>query len=208
MALKHQLNPEAEQRVREACALREYDRAITIAFEAYGEELFSFLVARLRTRSDAEEAFSMFAEALCQALPAFEFRCTVRAYLYTLARNCASRWATEPHNRLARNLSVSAHKSASALAAQIRAETLTIQRTDTKDKIRALRERLDPYDQTLLILHVDRALPWSEIALVMNDGAPLDEAGVVRESARLRKRFERVKSTLRELAIAAGLLHR
>lgn len=203
------VHPSAEQGIREACEAKEFDLAVTRAFESYGAEILSFLVARLRSRSDAEEAFSMFAESLCQALPAFEFRCTVRAYLYTLARNSANRYATEPHNRRERNLPISAHASVSQLAAQARAETMTIKRTDTKDKIRGLRERLQQDDQTLLILHVDRALPWNEIALVMQDNeVSLEGDALARESARLRKRFERVKAELRAMALEEGLIKR
>lgn len=206
--LRPRLDPEAEQSIREAHERRDFDRAITLAIEAYGHEIFSFLVSRLRAQSDAEEAFSMFTESLCHAMPAFEFRCSVRAYLYTLGRNSANRWATEPNNRRARNLSMSAHHSASAMIEQLRDDTQTIKRTDTKNRIRALRERLALEDQTLLILYVDRALPWNEIACVMNDAQALTGEQLVRESARLRKRFERVKAELRELAIAEGLIKR
>jgi RNA polymerase sigma-70 factor (ECF subfamily) len=75
--------------------------------------------------------------------------------------------------------------------------------------MRALRERLDPEDQTLLILHVDRALTWPEIALVLHDeAAPLEGAEHGRAAARLRKRFERVKAEFRRLAREEGLLPR
>lgn len=95
----------------------------------------------------------------------------------------------------------------SALIDRARSATQMHQRTDVKDKIRALRERLPQEDQTLLILFVDRNLPWREIAMVVHEqGEQLDDAALDREAARLRKRFERVKSELKALAIAEGLL--
>ena len=58
---------------------------------------------------------------------------------------------------------------------------------------------LAPDDQTLLIMRIDRELAWSEIALVMSDAEPgaLSEAQLKRQSAALRKRFERLKQELR-----------
>jgi RNA polymerase sigma-70 factor, ECF subfamily len=51
-------------------------------------------------------------------------------------------------------------------------------------------------------------LPWNEIALVLHEGDSVPLAGEVlaRESARLRKRFERVKAELKALAVAEGLI--
>jgi RNA polymerase sigma-70 factor (ECF subfamily) len=196
-----------EQAVRAAFDANDLELAASRAIEGYGPELLSFLQARLRTQSDAEEAFSMFAEDLWKGLSGFEFRCSVRGYLYTLARNAANRWATSPQNRRERNLSMSGQASVANLIARTRTATELHRRTDVKDRVRALRDALPEQDQLLLLLHVDRGLPWREIALVMHEGeAPLDEEGVTRESARLRKRFERVKAELRELAVKAGLL--
>ncbi|MET0285349.1 MAG: hypothetical protein ABW352_12795 [Polyangiales bacterium] len=199
------LDPTAEKFIQEACLNREFELAITRAFEAYGSEILSFLCARLRSRGDGEEAFSMFAEDLCQALPSFEFRCSVRGYLYTVARNAGNRLASQPYHQRERNLPV--HESISVLTARARTETQAHQRTENKDRVRGLREKLDEPDQMLLILHVDRALPWDEIALIMHEqGDALEAEALARESARLRKRFERVKTQLRTLAKQEGLL--
>jgi RNA polymerase sigma factor (sigma-70 family) len=203
------IDSESEDAIKAACAAQDFGLATTRAFEVYGPEILSFLIARLRSESDGEEAFSMFAEHLCKALPSFEFRCSVRGYLYTLARNAASRHATAPHNRRDRNLTMSANASLSALVDRARSAMQLHKRSDVKDKIRALREQLPEDDQLLLMLHVDRALPWREIAMVVHaEGETLAGEPLERESARLRKRFERVKAELKELAQQAGLLKR
>jgi RNA polymerase sigma-70 factor, ECF subfamily len=197
--------PEIEAAVRAACESSDFRAATTTALEAYGPEVLSFLIARLRSQSDGEEAFSMFAEDLWKGLPGFAFRSSLRSYLYVLARNAANRYASAPHNRRERNITFSAH--ASAVIDQARSATQVHKRTDVKTKIRALREQLPLEDQTLLILHIDRGLAWRELAMVMHeDGEHLDEEALTREAARLRKRFERVRETLRELATAHGLL--
>jgi RNA polymerase sigma-70 factor (ECF subfamily) len=200
---------DGEQAIRSACDAGDYSLAAQRSFTLYGQEILSFLIARLRSQSDGEEVLSMFAEDLLQALPSFEFRCSVRGYLYTLARNAANRYATEPHRRRMRALPSEEESAVSALVLQARAETLPHKRTETKDRMRVLRERLPEDDQTLLILHVDRNLRWSEIAMVLHEqGTELSGELLTRETARLRKRFERVKSELRVMAIEEGLLKR
>jgi RNA polymerase sigma-70 factor (ECF subfamily) len=198
----------AEEAIRIACEAQDFQSAASLALDAYGREIMSFLIARMRAVTDAEEIFSMFAEDLWKGLPAFGFRCSARGWLYALARNAANRYATSPQLRAARNVPLSRDGGVvSGLIEQARSATQLHQRTDVKDKIRSLRRRLAPDDQTLLMLFVDRNLPWREIAMVMHEqGEQLDAGALDREAARLRKRFERVKAELKALAIAEGLL--
>lgn len=198
---------EVDRAIRVAYDGGDFQAAATQALEAYGQEVLSFLAARLRSQSDGEEAFSIFAEDMWKGLPNFAFRCSVRAWLYALARNAANRYASAPHNRYERSLSAAAQRTLSAFIERARSVTDLPKRTDTKAKVRALRDRLALEDQTLLILHIDRGLPWRELALVMHEQHdPLDDEALAREAARLRKRFERLKSELRSLAVAEGLL--
>lgn len=206
MTIEH---AEIDQAVRTLCEARDYDGAATRALSVYSAEVLSFLTSRLRSSSDAEEAFALFAEDLWKGLPGFAFRCSVRGWLYTLARNAGNRWKTAPHNRRERNLGLSGNVSLPGLIAQARSRTHVHQRTEVKERVRALRKQLSIEDQSILILHVDRGLPWRELAMVMHDdGETLEGEALDREAARLRKRFERVKLELRELAIQAGLLQR
>ncbi len=198
---------DAEQAIRLACQAQDFQSAATRAFEAYGQEVLSFLTARLRSVPEAEEAFSMFAEDLWKGLPGFGFRCSVRGWLYALARNAANRHASAPQRRAGRNLPLSPDGAVTALLDRARSETQMYKRTDAKDKVRALRERLPHEDQTLLILFIDRGLPWREIAMVVHEqGEELDDDSLDREASRLRKRFERVKAELKAMAIEEGLL--
>ncbi len=193
--------------MHEACRAQDYRRAATLALEAYGEELMGFLVARTRP-SDANEIFSVFAEEMWRGLPGFEWRCSLRGWCYTLARHALARHQRSPHNRAERNLALSQHQELSALVDQVRSTTQAFVRTEAKDRVRSLRERLPDDDQTLLILRVDRALPWRELALVMNGDAALtlSEAELTKSTQRLRQRFKRIKARLREMAQEDGLL--
>jgi hypothetical protein len=69
-----------------------------------------------------------------------------------------------------------------------------------REALRRLREALDPDDQQLLSLRLDRELEWEELAqLLSEDGPPVTAAA-------LRKRFERLKDRLGKMAQEAGLL--
>jgi RNA polymerase sigma-70 factor (ECF subfamily) len=87
-----------------------------------------------------------------------------------------------------------------------RSRTQPWQRTEIKDRFSELRESLEPDDRILLTLRIDRDLPWDEVARVMLDGEDADAATLSKESDRLRKRFQLLKTELRKRAQAAGLL--
>src|SRR5690349_10884071 len=97
---------EIERRIRSAWDAKDFDTAATLTVEAYTDEILTFLGARLRSSSDAQEAFSMFAEDLWVGLPNFGWRCAMRTWVHALARNAGNRYATSPHNRRDRNLTL------------------------------------------------------------------------------------------------------
>jgi RNA polymerase sigma-70 factor (ECF subfamily) len=197
-----------EAPIQAACQTGDFRQATTLAIETYGEEVMGFLSARVRGRGDAGDVFSMFAEDLWKGLPSFEWRCSLRGWCYTLARHAMVRHARAPQNRAERNLGLSQHQDLSALVDRVRSATHAFARTEARDRVRALRESLPDEDQTLLILRVDRGLPWRELVQVMNDAEALDlpEAELQKQEQRLRQRFKRLKDRLRELAEKEGLL--
>jgi RNA polymerase sigma-70 factor, ECF subfamily len=197
---------DVEQRIRTAWEAKDFEGAATLAIEAHADDIQSFLAARLRSPSDGQEVFSMFAEDLWIGLPRFEWRCSMRTWVYTLARNAANRYAIAPHHRRERKLSPSDASQLSGLIDRARTATQIHQRTDIKDRFRALRERLGPDEQMLLILRIDRDMAWRDIAMAMAGDTNLDDETISRESARLRKLFERVKTELKRMAQDEGLL--
>lgn len=198
--------PETEQKIRDAHVQGRLQDAATLALETYGSEILSFLSSRLRGPSGAQEAFSMFVEDLWLGLPAFGWRCSMRTWAYALARNAAVRYASSAHRKSERPLDLDQLSEISKVAERMRSATDFYQRTEVKDRFRALREQLEPDDQMLLVLRVDRNLAWRDLALAMTGDPDLDDASIARESARLRKAFERVKDQLRSLAEREGLL--
>jgi RNA polymerase sigma-70 factor, ECF subfamily len=197
-----------EATVRDVFDQGDYDRAATLVIESFGPEILGFLAARMRSESDAYEVFSEFCEDLWRGLPGFEWRCSVRAWAYTLALRASSRFARAPHRRPGHNVPLSQATAVQRLAARTRSRTFPNMPPEAPDRLRALRERLPEEDQALLILRVDKGLSWRELALVLS---PADSHHVAsnedldREAARLRKRFQLIKQKLRDWAAAEGL---
>lgn len=195
----------AEQSIRAAFDAGDLGTSARVALETYGDEVLGFLHARLRNPSDAQDVFSMLVEDMWRGLPRFGWRCSMRTWLYVLARNAASRFVLSPQHAAALPLNTGLEQI-SGLVERIRSTTDVYQRTDVKDRFRLLCETLEEEDRMLLVLRVDRGLSWRELALALTGEPDLDDAAVEREAARLRKAFERLKGVLRERAELDGLL--
>ena len=168
--------------------------AATDALRLYGPELFGFLKAMARDDDLGAEAFAQLGEDLWRGLAGFRWDGTLRAWCYALARNALHRLRRDPRRAPARNVGLSSADVAE-LAAQLRTATAIYQRTDVKDELHAIRALLDPDDHELLLLRLDRQMSWKDIARVQGG-----EANLTTRAAALRKRFERVKARIRELA--------
>jgi RNA polymerase sigma-70 factor, ECF subfamily len=197
--------PDSEAAIRDAWKRGDYEKAATRLIVGYGPEIQGFLEVWMRDRSAAAEAFALFAQDLWIALPMFEWRCSVRGWAYTLARNAGRRHA-KAERRLQQRQAPIPERLLSELAAQTRTRTNTYLKTEVKDRMRELRERLPLEDQQILILRVSRDLSWPEIAMVLaEDGLASTSEELEREAARLRKRFQLAKNRLREMARDEGL---
>jgi len=195
-----------EQELRRSWDDADFCAVTTLALKRYGPEILGVLAARLRSASDAADVFSLFAEDLWRGLPNFQWRCNLRAWAYRIALNAATRWAAGGARRPERNVSIE-QSSVLELAERVRSSTLVHLRTEVKSEVRRLREELPEFEQMLIILRVDKALEWPEIAAALAaEDLAADE--VKREAARLRKRFQLVTEKLRELARERGILDR
>lgn len=194
------MDVEAEiARLRAAGQLKE---VATLAIESYGSEVFTFLEMMLRDRADSADAFSQACEDLWKSLPRFEGRASMKTWFYTLARHAASRLRRSAHPGRLATIS-----EMSDVAERVRSRTRPHLKTEVKVGIAAIRATLDEADRMLLVLRVDRAMSWNDVARVMaNEDDDDSEEEIARAAARLRKRFQSVKDAIRERAIAAGLI--
>jgi RNA polymerase sigma-70 factor (ECF subfamily) len=159
--------------------------AVTDALEAYGDELFGFLVGLTGDHDRAGDVYSAAVERVWKNLAKFRWESSLRAWMYTIARNEFLRGV----HKLKRQVPLSAAPSVQALVAKQRTGTAPFQQTAVKERFAKIRDSLDPEDHMLLGLRLDRKLPWNEIATIMEGNA-----------AALRKRYERLKTRLQELA--------
>ncbi len=189
-----------EAAIRQACEAGNHEEAVEIALRAYGAEILGYLAGRMRDEEHAREVYSTFSIELWRGFASFQWRCSARAWAYTVARNAANKaWRTEARRREV------PFSRAGDPAWRPGTRTPTFQRTPIVREVNALRERLSSAEQELLTLRIDRRMTWPELAVVLA-GEELDEAGKRRESAKLRQRFVATKRRLRTLAKEAGIV--
>jgi RNA polymerase sigma-70 factor (ECF subfamily) len=175
----------------------ELHEAATEIIRGYGSQILGYLVTMLRDQDLAYDVFAEFSERLWTGLGGFAGQSSVKTWAYQVAWRCACQRLRDPYRRRGRPLESAV---LSGLVDEVRSITPLYQQTEVKDGFARLRERLAPEEQTLLFLRINRRMPWSEIALVLAEGDARPT------EAMLRKRFERLKAKLRELAIEEGII--
>jgi RNA polymerase sigma-70 factor (ECF subfamily) len=200
-----------ERDVRALCQRGDHSAAATMAIRGYGPEILGFLHAVHTSETDASDAFAELSEILWRKLPEFAWESTLRTWAYGIARN-VSRVLRRNAGRRRRREGAVGDSALDGVADRVRTETLAHLRTQTKTRLQELRDSLPEEDRMLLVLRVDRNLEWNDLARVLAErnerdegAAPLADADVTREAARLRKRFQLLKEKLREMAKREGL---
>jgi RNA polymerase sigma-70 factor (ECF subfamily) len=187
-----------DQAVRDQLAAGNLTRATELALHGHGREVFGFLCTLERDDDRAADAFAQLTEDVWRGLSGFTWQCSLRTWMYTLARNASHRL-----HRGVKRIEVPLSQ-APELAQVVRTQTQSFMRSEAKDKLAQIRAMLPPEDEALLILRVDKNLEWNELARVLS-GASAD-GELKRESARLRKRFQLLKEKLVALGQKEGLL--
>lgn len=131
-----------------------------------------------------------------KGLADFAWRSSFRTWFYRIARNAAGRHRARPHNQPGR---VAPLSQVSELAARVRSRTLTHLRSEVHDQFAKLRASLDEERHMLLVLRLNRGLSFKEVARVMTE-EELEDAELDRAAARMRQRFQAIKTSLRQQA--------
>jgi RNA polymerase sigma-70 factor (ECF subfamily) len=181
---------DVEAEIRSHLHVADLRRATTVALTGYGPEILRYLRATLGSADAADDAFSQFCEKLWKSVGQFRGMASFRTFAYKLAWCAAQDQKRDPFRRRARQLESA---ELSQLVDGIRART-TLSPSDMSARWSKLQASLDAEERSLLVLRVDKRLPWKEVASVM-----------AVDAAALRKRFERLRDRLRELARAEGL---
>ena len=133
---------EVERELREHCLAGRFPEATHLALTTYGPEILGLLMVLAGNEADACDAFSAFCEDFWSGIGRFEWRCSLRTWSYTLARNAFYSQASNPKLQPRRNVPLSEAPGVSALAVQVRTDTLPHLRTALKQKVQQLRESL------------------------------------------------------------------
>lgn len=180
-----------------------FEQVATLAIDAYGAELHGFLIHAMGNRAEAGDVFSDVVEKFWRELPRFAARCSMRTWLYLLAKHTMVSYRRSPWNGARRT----GDTRIDAAIDHARSQTPPWQCTDVKDRWRAIRDTIASDDRALLVLRIDRGMEWRDIARVTLGELEPEPGALARETARLRKRFELLKKQLRVRARAAGLLN-
>jgi RNA polymerase sigma-70 factor (ECF subfamily) len=197
---------ETEEEIRGHHARGQWSEAVTLGLARYGPEIFGFLLATTHAEDVADEVFARFSLDLWQGISGFRWQSSFRTWAYALARHAALRVLRNPHRRREVGWSDTAVREP---VLTLRSETAPFLKSEIKTRATRLREQLPDQEQVLLILRVDKGLSWDEIAQILSpepEASASDQRERARRAAALRKRFERIKDTLRDLARAEGLL--
>ena len=178
-----------EQQLRELIGRGEASAAAGLVVRELGPELLGYLHAVASSADEADEVFSSYCERLLSSLAGFRGDSSIRTWSYRVVRNLL---IDGRRARQRKRVRPPLTGELSQIAAEVRSRTAPYLRTGAKHRLAEVRAQLPEEDRTLLVLRVDRQLPWKEVAAIMLD-APADRADV----AQLRKRFERLVLRLR-----------
>ncbi len=165
-------DPAGESSVRARLVAGDVRAAVEAALALYGAEVFGFFVGVLADDELARIVYADFVRQTSGELAAFRWRCTLRVWLYAVARR-----------ELRERLFVNSAGARATVAEGVHTSPLRpVGMTAAIDEIRA---SLTEQERELLILSVDRGFGWYELAATElgEPGAP----GLLEETARLIK---------------------
>jgi RNA polymerase sigma factor (sigma-70 family) len=204
MGKDEQAGREVEDRVRSILASGDTGRALNETLRLLGPEILVYVSGVLRDDADADDVFAAVSERLWRSFETFDWRCSLRTWAHVIASREIIRFRRSGRRHLQGRVPIS---QIAELIAAVRTETRSEQRSERERAVARLRDDLPEEDRMLLVLRVDRSLPYDEIALAFAED-PERCTGEARktEAARLRQRFVSVKKRIAKLARERGLL--
>jgi RNA polymerase sigma-70 factor (ECF subfamily) len=189
MNVEHQPStrlPETEVR---ALLLQGRQREATdLTLASASAELRPFLQRLLGDVAMADEAHAATCERIWRGLGKFRWECSLRSWVYIVARREASRCrGRHARARLQETTLSAAERMPVPLATQ---PGLSTTRRDVLDGVRS---SLSDEDRDLLVLRVERGLAWKEIAEAFLEEEATNPDAIAREASRLRQRFRAIR---------------
>jgi hypothetical protein len=173
---------EVDSRVRELIDRGDVSAAAALFLDKYGPDVFGFLSGVLEDTRVARATYKGFVKRVSAELPAFQWKCSPRVWLYYLAR---------------RELEARRSSATRSESKQV-GETEVWRDAGLIKVIGAVRRTLSEEERELLILRVDRLLDWYSLAITRL-GETAMFAAIVTEARVLRKRIERLLERIESL---------
>lgn len=186
---------EPRARIRELVEGGETDRATDRVLEVWGDDLYNYIRRISCDRSLAQDAFQECSMDIWRGLESFGWNSSLETWLYTVARNATYDLMRKRDRRDVRPFRTDEQRE--LVANWTRTVTKNFEKTEAKEWLWEVIEEFDSEDRELLVLRVGHRKPWKEVARIVEDG-DLEDDELRRASARLRKRYQRVKESLRE----------
>lgn len=180
---------ELEARVRALLDAGGYDACVTLVIERLGRDVLDYFRTALG-EDEAQEALSHWRQEVWRFLRQFRWEGSLRGWGYQVAKRSLYRVLRRPYRHREEHLSSSAISRLGPVLGASRGST-----SERERGLEMLRAQLEPEDQELLTLRVDRELEWEEVAGVL-DSTPVA----------LRKRYERLTKRLALMARNKGLI--
>ena len=185
----------SDEKVRQLLQQGDINTAVEWLLDAHAAAILSVLRSVLVDRSRCEDAFQDCALKVFDALPSFRWESKLSTWLYRIARNTAHDHATEPFLRRGRRLTTLEQEA--LLDSCTHTVTKEWLKTEIKAELWEKISKLKNEDRLLFSLRLGQGLSWREIAEI-ELGTRSNDQELRRHAAKLRKRFERIKSRLRE----------
>ena len=190
---------EVEVRFTRYLEAQRWSDAVGLLVQAYGNDVLRFLHGFLRDSDAAEEVFAQMSLRLCEEVPRFRGECTGKVWFFYKARYAALDWVRSPRRRRERRLETREMSRVHAMVEQVRTNTRPFMKTEVKDKFELLRAQLDAEERMLLVLYKYQEKSSQEVAEAMS--SPEE----VWTPAKVRKRWQRLKSKIAKMAKQQGL---
>lgn len=183
---------EIDREIRALCEAGNYEEATRCILKEYGPELMGWVLSVVKEEASAEDIGQLFSVALWRGLSGFRWEGSLRTWAYRIARRELIRFQQA---KARRDEPLAPSSELRQLVQEITSIHSALHRKQVADRLIALRRLLPEEAQTLLILRVDRQMPFSDIAQVLEI-----------EAENARQKFKRAKDKLKEMAQAEGLI--
>lgn len=194
-----------EARLRELLAAGEDNAAVSLVIERLGPKLRGFIHAVMLDHGAAEEVWADVTLDIYRGLGSWQRERPILPWCLGVSRNACRRYWRGQRSARRKGQTIPSQGWTFSQPQPVRTPTPIWKTTPARRALDVLRASLTPDERTLLILRVDKQLPWREVTAVMHpelDGS----ASLARREAALRKRFERTLTRLRTLARQRGFI--